>query len=419
MNPRVDPRAGGASTAALGAAPSALAIIPAGVLFALTGLLGLQPLSTDLYLPALPALGRHFQAPATAVQATLSAFIAAFAFAQLLVGPLSDRFGRRPVVLGGLALFLLGSISAAAATSLGWLIAMRVAQALGVCCTVLCARAIVRDLYDPDAGTRVMARALGWMTLVTLLGPITGGVLQTAFGWRAAFAALSALAVVLIATVLAVLPETNRHLERDATRPAALLGNYLRIARSPAFRAFAVTATGSYCSLFAFISGSSFVLIGVLGLAPSVYGFAFGFVTLGFLPGTLLTRRLQPRIGIGRTAAVGGAIAACAGLTMAGLAFAGVSHVAAIVIPMFAMLVSHGLLQPTCQVGAIADFPRNAGAAAALLGFLMHLVAAAVGALIGAIHDGTTVPMAATIAATSTLTALSSLRLPRACPRAS
>ncbi len=398
------------------AAPSAVSVVSAGALLVLTGLLGLQPLSTDLYLPALPALARHFDAPATAVQATLSAFIAAFAFAQLLVGPLSDRFGRRPVVLGGLVLFLLGSIAAALATSLAWLIAMRVAQALGVCCTVLCARAIVRDLYDPDAGTRVMARALGWMTLVTLLGPIGGGLLQTAFGWRAAFAALSAIAVLLLATALFVLPETNRHRERSATRPGALLSNYLRIARSPAFRAFAFTATGSYCSLFAFISGSSFVLIGALGMEPAAYGLAFGFVTLGFLPGTLLTRRLQPRLGIGRTAALGGAVAAFAGLAMAGLALAGVSSVPAIVLPMFLMLLSHGLLQPTCQVGAIADFPRNAGAAAALLGFFMHLVAALVGALLGAIHDGSTLPMAATIGTISTLTALSSLRLPRACP---
>ena len=355
------------------AAPSAVSVVSAGALLVLTGLLGLQPLSTDLYLPALPALARHFDAPATAVQATLSAFIAAFAFAQLLVGPLSDRFGRRPVVLGGLVLFLLGSIAAALATSLAWLIAMRVAQALGVCCTVLCARAIVRDLYDPDAGTRVMARALGWMTLVTLLGPIGGGLLQTAFGWRAAFAALSAIAVLLLATALFVLPETNRHRERSATRPGALLSNYLRIARSPAFRAFAFTATGSYCSLFAFISGSSFVLIGALGMEPAAYGLAFGFVTLGFLPGTLLTRRLQPRLGIGRTAALGGAVAAFAGLAMAGLALAGVS-------------------------------------------FFMHLGAALVGALLGAIHDGSTLPMAATIGTISTLTALSSLRLPRACP---
>lgn len=403
----------------LAAAPNATAVVSAGGLFALTGFLGLQPLATDLYLPSLPAIGRHFGETPAAVQATLSAFIAAFAFAQLLVGPLSDRFGRRPVALGGLALFLLASIAASAAPSLGWLVAMRVAQAAGVCCTVLCARAIVRDLYEPDAGTRVMARALGWMTVITLLGPVTGGLLQSAFGWRAAFVALSAVALVLLANAAIGLPETNRHRDRNATRPGPLVANYLTIARDPVFRAFALTATGSYCGLFAFISGSSFVLIEVLGLSPAGYGLAFGLVTLGFLPGTLLTRRLQPVLGVRRTAALGGAIAAAGGLTMAGLALAGVQSVAAIVAPMFVVLLAHGLLQPTCQMGALADFPRNAGAAAALLGFAMHLVAAALGAWIGASHDGTTLPLAATIGTIACLTALSSLRLLRAWPRSS
>jgi len=405
--------------AQLAAAPNATAAMSAGGLFALTGFLGLQPLATDLYLPSLPAIGRHFAEPAVAVQATLSAFIGAFAFAQLLVGPLSDRFGRRPVALGGLALFLLASIAAAAAPSLGLLIAMRAVQAAGVCCTVLCARAIVRDLYEPEAGTRVMARALGWMTAITLLGPIAGGLLQSAFGWRAAFVALSAAAAVLLASAAIGLPETNRHRERSATRPGALLANYLTIAKDPVFRAFALTATSSYCSLFAFISGSSFVLIEVLGLSPASYGLAFGAVTLGFLPGTQLTRRLQPALGVGRTAALGGLVAAAGGLTMATLALAGVQSVAAIVVPMFVMLLAHGLLQPTCQMGALADFPRNAGAAAALLGFAMHMVAAAMGAWIGASHDGTTRPLAVTIGAVACLTALSALRLPRAWTRSS
>ena len=398
---------------AIGAQPLADARVSAPLLFLLTVLLGLQPLSTDLYLPSLPQLAADLGVSAAAAQSTLSVFIAGFALMQLVVGPLADRFGRRPVVLGGALAYLAASVLGTFAPTLGWLVFARLGQSLGLCCTVLCARAIVRDLYDPEAGARVLAHALGWMTLITLLGPIVGGGLSTLFGWRSAFATLSLVGAVLVATAFAWLPESNRHRNPRALAPRALASTYLEILRSRDFRAFALTGTGSYCALFSFISGSSFVLIRVLGLTPTQYGVAFGVVTLGFLPGTLLTRRVQPVLGIRRTAMLGGAVACAASLTMAALAFAGVQTVWAVVVPMFAMLFSHGLLQPTSQVGAIAAFPHAAGAAAALLGFLMHVAAALVGSWIGASLDGTTRPLAATIGAIGTATAFAAFVLLR------
>jgi DHA1 family bicyclomycin/chloramphenicol resistance-like MFS transporter len=398
-----------------GAAPRADSGIAPSLLALLTLFLGLQPLSTDLYLPTLPALAADLRASPADVQLTLSVFIATFAFSQLLVGPVSDRFGRFPVVTGGAALYLVGSLAGMFAPALSWLIAGRFVQAIGVCCTVLGARAIVRDLYEPEAGTRVMAHALGWMSLITLLGPIAGGLLQQWIGWRAAFAALSIAGAVLLVASLRALRESNRHRNPAATRPGPLLANYASIAGSRRFRAYTLTVTGSYCCLFSFISGSSFVLIRVLGLSPSLYGLAFGVVTLGFLAGTLLVRRLQPARGIVGTVRVGGALAAAGGLSMAALAMAGVQSVPALVAPMFVVMIAHGVLQPTCQVAAIAAFPRNAGAAAALIGFTMHLAAALVGLWIGASHDGTTWPLAATIGAISLMTALASMVLvPRA-----
>ncbi len=387
--------------------------IGTGMLFLLVAFMGLQPLSTDMYLPSLPAIGAYFGASPMAVQATLSVFIAVFAFAQLLVGPMSDRFGRRPMVLGGLTLFLAASMAGAAAPTLDWLVAARFFQALGVCCTVLCARAIMRDLYEPAAGARVMARAMGWMTAYTLLGPVAGGLLQAQFGWRAAFFVLMAASALMMAGALRTLPETNRHLNPAATRPRALLANYLQIIRHREFIAFTVPVIGSYGCLFSFISGSAYVLIGVLGVPPALYGLAFGFVTVGFLGGTLIARRLQPRAGIRATVIAGAFLLAAAGLAMAALAAAGVQTVAAVIGPAFVALMAHGLISPTCQVGAIAAFPRSAGAAAALVGFSMHLAAAAIGWWVGASHDGSTLPLAATIAAIGTVTALLSWRLLR------
>lgn len=390
---------------------SASAAIAGATLFLLTALLGLQPLSTDLYLPSLPAIGTQFGATPIAVQSTLSVFMLAFAVFQLVVGPMSDRFGRRPIVLGGLAMFVLASIAGAAAQSLGWLVAARLVQAIGVCCAVLCARAIVRDLYAPEPGTRVLARVMGWMGVVTLVGPVAGGALQSLFGWRAAFAALAAIGLLVLLTAARVLDETNAHRNPLATRPRELVLNYTTIARSRAFRAYALAATASYTSLFSFISGSSFLLIQVLAMPPALFGVVFGGVTLGFMTGTLLTRRFQPRLGIAATAAAGGIVSVLAGWTMAALALAGVAHVGAIVVPMFFVLVGHGLVQPSGQIGAISEFPRNAGAAAALLGFAMFIAAAIAGWWVGASHDGTTLPLSLTVAAITTLTAASGIRL--------
>jgi len=394
-------------------APSTHAAIRPALLFVLTAMIGLQALSTDLYLPSLPAIGEHFDVTPVAVQSTLSVFIAAFAVAQLLVGPMSDRFGRRPMVLGGLALYVLASVAGALAPSLELLVAARFAQAIGLCCTVLCARAVVRDLYEPDAGTRVMARALGWMTMVTLLGPVAGGLLQATFGWRAAFAALAAAGAVVGLAAAAQLRESNRHPNPAATRLGPLLANYAAIARDAEFRGFALAVTGSYGCLFTFISGSSLVLIRGLGLSPAQYGITFGLVTLGFLPGTLLARRLQPRLGLRRTALVGAGVLAAAGTSMILLALAGVHSLAAVVAPTVFVLVGHGIMQPTCQMGAIGPFPRSAGAAAALLGFVMFVGAALIGWVLGATQDGSTMPPAAMTFAVSLLTLVAAMRLAR------
>ncbi len=390
---------------------SASAAIAGALLFLLTALLGLQPLATDLYLPSLPAIGTQFDAAPIAVQSTLSVFMLAFAVFQLVVGPMSDRFGRRPIVLGGVAMFVLASIAGAAAPSLGWLIAARLVQAIGVCSAVLCARAIVRDLYAPEPGMRVLARVMGWMGVVTLLGPVAGGALQSLFGWRATFATLAAIGLIVLLVAARVLDETNTHRNARATHPGELVANYLSIARSATFRANALVATASYMSLFSFISGSSFLLIEVLAMPPALFGVAFGGITLGFMTGTLLARRFQALLGIAGTAAAGGVVSMIAGWTMAALALAGVEQVAAIVVPMFFMLIGHGLVQPSGQIGAISGFPRNTGAAAALLGFAMFISAAIAAWWVGASHDGTTLPLALTVAAITTLTAASGVRL--------
>lgn len=383
------------------------AAVPVGLLFLLTGFLSLQPLSTDLYLASLPALRTHFEAQVSAVQLTLSAFLAGFALSQLLAGPLSDRFGRRPVVLGGIALYVGASLLGAAAPSLDVLIVARIAQALGVCCTVVCARAIVRDRYEAERGARVMSRVLSWMGAAPIAGPVLGGLVQSAFGWRANFLLLAAAGVALLAATLRILPETNRHRDPRATALGPLLRNYAHIASSRAFWAHTLPVTGSYSALFCFISASSFLLIELFGVSEQAFGFTYALVTVGYLLGTVAVRRVLLRLGLSGAIRLGATFGAVMAAVMALLAALDVQTLAAVLVPMCLVTASHGFIQPCCQIGAIDPFPRNAGAATALTGFAMLTIAAVAGWWVGAMHDGTTRPVAWGVAASMAFCAAS------------
>jgi DHA1 family bicyclomycin/chloramphenicol resistance-like MFS transporter len=381
------------------AARMAAAAMSVGTVTWLVALLSmLQPLGTDLYLPTLPGIAAAFDAPVAKVQWTLSIFVAAFGSWQLIAGPLADRFGRQPVILGGIVTYGLASVLCLVAPTIEVLIGGRLLQAIGACSALVGARGLVRDLYAPTEGARMLAGAATIMSIAPLLGPLAGAALFQAFGWRSAFAALTVFALALAAVALARLRETIRARNPHALRPGPMLRTYGEVLRAPAFRAYAAAAASTYGALFAFIAGSSFVLIRVLGLSVTAYGFSFSTMVAGYLIGTLVCRRLVGRRGLQRTLATGAWLQALAAGTMALLALAGVQHALAIVVPMFFVGISHALVQMPAQSGAVAPFPHAAGAAAALMGFLMMGVATAVGAWLGASYDGTVYPLTLTIA---------------------
>ena len=359
----------------------------------------LQPMSTDFYLASLPGLTRTFAASIATVQLTLSVFVIAFGVVQLAIGPLSDRLGRYPVTLFGIGLYVAASIACALAPSIDLLVLARFFQAIGCCTAVVVARAIIRDVFDPLAGAKVMAQASTLLAIGPLFGPILGSFLEVRFGFRAIFAALAIFSGALLVATLAKLPETNPHPDATATRPRALFRNYALVLRSPQFLSYALVGAASYAGLFAFISGSPFVLIGVLGVPTAYFGFCFAFCVVGYLLGTIACRRLLARRGIARTLEVGGAISAIGGIAMALLAVAGLKHWAAILVPQFVFMFAHGINFPCAQAGAVAPFPRQAGAAAGVLGFLTMTLAALVGWWIGASNNGTVFPLVLTVAA--------------------
>ena len=398
-----------------GAAPTPAREDPAAslILFVI-GFMALQPIATDVYLASLPAIGEAFEVGVSGAQLTLSVFFAGFAVAQLVAGPLTDRFGRRPIALIGCALYVLASLAGAFAPSVVVLLAARLGQAVGTCCAVICARAIVRDCHSPEQAAQVMSRALAWMAVAPIVGPFTGGLLEENFGWRANLVAIGAAGAVMLWSAWRKLPETNRYRNPAATRPRELLATYRSILCTRTFLVYTFFATGTFCALFSFISGSPFVALRTLGMSPREFGLLFGCVVTGFVVGAAVGRRALPRWGIIGTIRRGALLQALAGLSMVGLALAGVESVWSLLGPMFVVLLGHGLVQPGSQMGAIGPFPRQAGAAAALSGFLMYLVAVGLGFALGAGFDGTLLPLSWAVAiSTCTLLAGAWLLPPR------
>lgn len=383
----------------------------------LTALVAFGPLSTDLYLPALPTLVTVFGTDVPSVQLTLSAFLVGFAVAQLVYGPVSDRFGRRPALIGGVSLYMVASLLCALAASIEALVAARLFQALGACCGPVVARAVVRDVFGRDRAAGVLAYMAMAMALAPAVGPVLGGLLTEGFGWRATFLLLTGFGVLVLAGVLLLLVETNTHRDADALRPDRLLGNYLMLLRNRCYLGFMFTVAFAYSGIFAFISGSSFVLIGRLHLSPAAYGLSFGSVVIGYMAGSFLAGRYTARLGIDRMIRLGTAISVAGGLVGAALAAAGVETLPAILVPMFLFILGTGLTLPNAMAGAVGPYPTMAGLASALMGFVQMGVAALVGILVGHLSHGASLPMMGTVAAVALLAWLSARGMVRARPR--
>lgn len=358
--------------------------IPSAALAVLVvALTSLGPLSTDFYLPALPAIARALHTDSAGVQLTLSVYLLGFGAGQLLVGPLSDRFGRRPVMLWGMLVFLLSTLACVFAESLAVLVGARLLQAFGACAGPVLGRAVVRDLYGPAESARMLSHVSTATALAPLLAPLFGGWLTAAWGWRATFVVLAVYAVLLMLAVAMLLRETNRHPDADAMRPGRMLANYRTLLADPAYRGALLIGCGAFAALFAFISGSPFVFIEHFGLSPQQMGLAFGLNVTGFMIGTTLSARHSRRLGPARLIRYGAWIGAACGVLLAALAYAGPQHLAAVMLPMWGVTAAIGLILPNATALGLAGYPRMAGAAASLMGFVQMGLGAGAGMLVG------------------------------------
>ena len=393
-----------ASEATLAAARERIS--PALIVTLLALLLGVQPITTDLYLPALPGLAADLGAGMGRTQATLSALIFAFGLSQLLLGPMADRFGRRPVLLGGLTLFVVASAGATLAGTIGGLVAWRALQGVGVGAAVVCARAMVRDLYVPSDGARVMSKALSGLGFIALASPLLGGLIATVLGWRAALAATGMFGLACLVLVALAMPETARTLNPAALRLGPMLAAWRRILRNHAFLAWSLLVSCTYGGLFAFLAGSAFVFIDVLGTSRLACGLYIAGCSTSYIVGTFWCRRWLLRHGLVGAVRRGAAFTLAGGASMVVLAWAGVIGPWAIAVPQFLYAFGHGIHQPCGQAAVVGPFPNHAGAASALAGFMLAATAVAVGAWLGVAMDGTVLPLTQTIGAMALATAL-------------
>lgn len=382
---------------------------PSFVVLALSLLLGIQPVTTDLYLPALPAITAALSADMAQAQLTLSGLLLAFGCSQLIWGPVSDRVGRKPVLLAGLAGYVVASIAGTLASSIEALVIARVVQGAAMGASVVCARALVRDLYAPEVGARVISKGLSGLGVIACLSLPIGGVIAHFMGWRPALAALAVFGAVALAVMVWRFQETLAQPDRDALKPARLWRTWCDVLFNPTFRAFALLGMMSYGGLFTFLAASSFVFISIMGLSQLMYGALMFSMALAYLIGTFLCRRLLLRFGLHRTVAIGGLMTLAGATLVGGLALAGFEGVAPIMLPFYIFMLSHGIHQPCGQAGAVGPFPRTAGAASAMSGFLMMLSAFAMGSWLGANMDGTHLPLTNGIWFWGTLTALVAL----------
>ena len=381
---------------------------PTLIIVLLSLLLGIQPMVTDLYLPALPAIKAEFGAALSQVQLTLSALLLAFGISQLFWGPLSDRFGRRPILLWGIATFTLAGLGCVLSSTMQELIVWRALQGAAMGAVVMCARAIVRDLYTPETGAGVMSKALTGLGLLACGSAPLGGLLTDLFSWHAALILIVGYGSVALGLVAWKFKETVHRKNPQALQARVLATTWWQILKHPTFVAFTCVSIGTYGGLFTFLASSSFVFIDLLGLARWHYSFLLFSMSFTYILGTLACRRLLVRFGVQKTVAIGACFTLVGGGLMALNAWLGWQSVLSLMGPFYLYVLAHGIHQPCSQSGAVGPFPKAAGAASALGGFLMMVAAFATGLWLGAAKDDSAMPMAQSIAFWSVITALSS-----------
>ena len=364
----------------------------------LGALTGMGPLAIDMYLPALPTIARELHTSSSSVQISLAVYFIGIACGQAFYGPISDRWGRKRALYFGLVLFSVSSVGCALATGVGALIALRFLQALGGCAPLVVPRAIVRDYFDQRGSARMLSVLMLVVGLAPMLAPLIGGQLLVNFGWPSIFWVLAGYGVFWLIIVALFLPESLPGSRRRRERATDVLATYLGLLRDRTYTGYVMTGSLIFAGLLAYISGSPFVFIELFDVPPERYGLFFGANAIGIVAASQINRWLASRYEAHDIISYVLPVSVTAGLVLLVDASTGFGGFAGILVPLFFYISSHGFIMPNTTALAMAPHGTVAGSASALLGTVQFVLGASAGALVGALANGTAIPLAAVIA---------------------
>ena len=372
------------------------------LLMTLTITCSLGMVASTIYVPSIPAIASALETSVARVQFTFVGYLLAFAVSMLVLGPVSDRYGRKRTMIFGVALSALGSVACAFSPSIEFLIAARIVQGIGLSGGMVVGRATIRDLYGRDGAAQVIAGLSIAMTLVQAFAPIPGGYLQAWVGWRANFAAVTVLAALTLALIIRYVPDerlaTHTPLQRGTELARSLLASYRTLIGTRRFLAYALTATGAHAGFHIFAAGAPAVLILGFGIIPEDYGYYASLPPMGYLVGSFLSNRLTRRLGIDGLIAIGSALLIPAGFLMVVLAGLHITSPYAIVGPMIVICCGSGLITPNAVAGSLGVDGGIVGAASGLASFMQMIGAAGATAALSLVGSGNPLGLAIVIA---------------------
>ncbi|HTS93405.1 MAG TPA: Bcr/CflA family multidrug efflux MFS transporter [Stellaceae bacterium] len=388
-----------------------------GLIFLLGALTAVTALAVDMSLPSLPSIAASFGAEPEQVQLTLSLFLVGYAGGQLFCGPLSDRFGRRRVLLAGIAVYALAGFACALSPGIKILVGARLVQGFGACVGPVLGRAVVRDHMTGPRAAQTLSYITLTMSIAPLLAPMLGGLLLNRFGWPAIFVFLGIFGTLLTTATYLFFPESLKTPDRDALRLRRLARNAATFFSSRRALGFALINAFVFAGLFAFLSGSPFVLIEVLGVPAGQFGFYFALSAVGLMMGALVNGRLAHRYSGERVMRGGFVLLLAAAATLVVVAWSGRGGAIAIMLPIGAYVMALGLILPNATAAAMEPMPHMAGLAASIMGAIQMGSGSLSGWGVARLYDGTAHAMAGMLAAMAVCAVLTYLALVRPSPR--
>ena len=355
---------------------------PYGILISMAAI---GPLAMNMLVPSMPGLQTTFQATSGVVQLTLTVYLAGLAVCQMIYGPLSDRYGRRPTLLAGLALFVAASIACALATSIEMLIVARGLQAIGGSAGMILSRAIVRDLFSREQSASVLGYITMAWVLAPMISPLIGGLLDQWYSFRAGFVVLAGIGLLVFLAAYLRLRETNRSLQPDARIIRTTL--YATLLRNPAFRGYAATVALGSAVFFCYLAVAPFIMVTVHGFSPVEYGTWFMCSAMGYMAGNFISGRYSVRVGNDSMIRIGNLLTLAGAIVMLAFAMSGQFHPSMLFLPMAVCAFGNGIMIPNALSAAISVDPKNIGSGAGLTGFLQIALGALASQAVGYFQD--------------------------------